>query len=76
MEFSFWGAVSHLAGVDFSFWNGKFAFRSGAIIIGVGNCRCPIWCGALVNGVGNCRSGVGRFFLVWEIRVRVWGVSL
>lgn len=54
-----------------SFWNGKFAFGSGALIIGVGNCHCPIWSGAFVCGVGNCRSGVGRLFLVWEIAIGV-----
>ena len=42
-------------GWGITFWNGKFAFGSGAFVI----------------GVGNCRSGVGRLFLVWEISIGV-----
>lgn len=48
-----------------SFWNGKFAFGSGAFVIGVGRIRRHHF------GVGNCRSGVGSLFVVWEIAIGV-----
>ena len=61
-----------------SFWNGKFAVWCGALIIGVGNCirsgELTIGVGNIRRrhfGVGNCRSGVGIFFLVWEIIIGV-----
>lgn len=52
-------------GWGITFWNGKFAFGSGAFVIGVGRIRRHHF------GVGNCRSGVGRLFVVWEIAIGV-----